>query len=313
MTYDVIVIGGGPVGLTAGIFCTYRRLSTLVLEAKRLGGQLTSLYPSKSIYDYPSHIAIEADELGKLFVEHAKESGCELQEGEEVVNVRRDGGLIRVATDRGTHEARAVIIALGMGLFEPRRLNVPGELELEGRGVYYRVTDRSEFDGKRVLVVGGGDSALENALTVVAVADAVTLVHRREEFRAMEKNVEAVGRAPIEVLMDTEVIRILGGERVEGCVLFNNTTGDQFSREVDAIVVQIGLSPRVHRLKEWGLELAGRSIRVGIDMSTSVEGIFACGDIVTYEGKDKRITSGCGEAAIAAMSVYKYLKRPYWA
>jgi thioredoxin reductase (NADPH) len=313
MTYDVVVIGGGPVGLAAGIFCTYRRLSTLVLEARKLGGQLTGLYPSKSIYDYPSYIAIEADELGRLFIEHAKESGCELKEGEEVLDLRREGDHFSVVTTRNSYTSRAVIVALGMGLFEPRRLNVPGELELEGRGVYYKVTDRAEFQGKRVVVVGGGDSALENALTVVAVADAVTLVHRRDEFRAMEKNVEAVTRAPIEILLNTEVIRILGSDRVEACLLFNNTTGEQFTREFDAVIVQIGLSPRVHRLKEWGLELIGRSIKVGIDMSTSVEGVFACGDIVTYAGKDKRIASGCGEAAVAAMSAYKYVRKPYWA
>ncbi|MFQ5838054.1 MAG: NAD(P)/FAD-dependent oxidoreductase [Thermoplasmata archaeon] len=313
MTYDVIVVGGGPVGLAASIFCTYRRLSTLVLEARKLGGQLTSLYPSKSIYDYPSYMAIEADELGRLFIDHAKESGCELREGEEVLDIQHEGGLIKVATNKNSYACKAVIIALGMGLFEPRRLNVPGEMELEGRGVYYKVTDRAEFEGKKVIVVGGGDSALENALTVVAVAENVTLVHRREEFRAMEKNVEAVRQSPIKVLMNTEVIRVLGEESVEACILFNNRTGEQFDGEFDAVVVQIGLSPRVHRLKEWGLELVGRSIRVDIDMSTSVEGVFACGDVVTYEGKDKRISSGCGEAAVAAMSVYKYIRKPYWA
>ncbi len=300
-------------GLAAGMFCTHRRLSTLVIEAQKLGGQLTSIYPSKTVYDYPGYIAIEADELGRLFVQHARESGCVMREGEEVCDLKPEDGGYRVVTDKGSYAAKVVIIALGMGLFDPRRLNVPGEVEMEGRGLHYRVSDRKAFAGKRVLVVGGGDSALENALTLVAVAQGVTLVHRREEFRAMEKNVEAIQRSPVEVLPNTEVIRVLGGHAVEGCVLFNNVTGEQFSRDFDDVIVQIGVSPRVHRLKEWGLEMVGRSIRVDIDMGTSLRGVFACGDIVTYEGKDMRISSGCGEAAITAMSAYKFVRRPYWA
>ncbi len=313
MTYDVIVVGGGPVGLTAGMYCAYRRLSTLVLEGHRLGGQLASVYPSKTVYDYPGYIAIEADDLAKLFIEHARETGCEMREGEEVLDLQREDGGFRVVTGKGSYAARTVILALGMGPSEPRRLDVPGEREMWDRGLHYKVVDRRTFEGKRVLVVGGGDSALENALTLVAVARSVTLAHRREEFRAMEKNVEAVNRSPIEVLLNTEVIRILGRERVEGCLLFNNTMGDQSIRDFDDIVVQIGLSPRLRRLKEWGLALAGPSIRVGQDMSTSLEGVFACGDIVAYPGKDDRISTGCGEAAVTAMSAYRYLRRPYWA
>lgn len=313
MAYDVVVIGGGPVGLAAGVFCAHRRLSTLVLEAEKLGGQLSHVYPSKSVYDYPGYLAIEASELGALFVEHARESGCELREQEEVTDLRRKGDRLEVVTPKGRYATRAVIVALGMGTFEPRRLDIPGELELEGRGVHYRVLDRQAFQGRRVVVVGGGDSALENALSLVAVAQQVTLVHRRDEFRAMEKTVEAVRRAPIEVLTDTEVVRILGEGRVEGCVLFHNRSGDEAVREVDDVVIQIGLHPRIQLLRDWGLEVGDGTVRVGADMRTSLEGVYACGDVVTHPGKDLRITTGIGEAAIAAMGVYQYLRRPYWA
>jgi thioredoxin reductase (NADPH) len=312
MVYDVIVVGGGPSGLAAGVFATGRRLSTLVIDAQKLGGQLTFLYTTKSVYDYPSYIAIGASELGELFVAHAREAGCEMVEGEEVRDIERDGVNFIVHTDRTTYEGRTVILALGMGLFEPRRLDVPGELELEGRGVYYKVDDRYAFEGKRVLFVGGGDSALEMALNLVSIAKGVAIAHRREEFRAMEKNVEAVLKAPIEILWSTEVQSIRGNGKVEHIVLFNNRTGEETVREFEAAVIQIGLLPRVSWLKEWGIELVGRSIKVNQDMSTSVPGIFACGDIVTYEGKDKRIASGCGEAAAAAFSAYRYVKRPYW-
>lgn len=311
MSYDVIVVGGGPVGLTAAVFCAQRRLEALVLEAGELGGQLTNLYPSKTVYDYPGFLAVEAAELGQSLIRQAQEAGCEMREGEAVKTLRREGKEYVVATDKGRYRAKAVILALGMGPFEPRRLGVSGELEREG--VHYRVADHRAFRGARVLVVGGGDSALETALALAAVAEGVVLVHRRQEFRAMERNVEALLHSPVEVLRNTEVLRILGKERVEGCLLFDNTTGEQFTRDVDHVVVQIGLSPPLRQLRAWGIELAGPAIRVGEDMRTSLEGVFACGDIVTYEGKDQRLSTGLGEAAITAMSAYKYLRQPYWA
>src|SRR5437016_1473319 len=258
MVYDLIIIGGGPAGLTAGVYARTRKLSTLILEAQAIGGQLEWLYPTKSVYDYPSYIAIEGGELAQLFVLHSRESGAELR-SEEVVDIQREPSGFRVRTREGNaFETRTILLAMGMGLFEPKRLDVPGETELEGKGVEYRVRDRHEFKDKRVIVVGGGDSALEIALEIFAAAKKVILVHRRGEFRAMEKNVEAVLKSPIEV----------EGERL---------------------------------------------IKVKADMSTSVRGIYACGDIVSYPGKDKRIVTGCGEAVTAIMSVYKYLKQPYWA
>jgi len=170
MAFDVIIVGGGPAGLTAGIYARTRALSTLILEAQAVGGQLTWLYPTKSVYDYPSYIATEGGELGDLFTLHARESGSGIVQ-EEVVDIERMKSGFRVLTrPGGSYDARAVILAMGMGLFEPKRLDIPGELELEGRGVDYRVRDRHEFKDQRVLVVGGGDSALEIALELVATA-----------------------------------------------------------------------------------------------------------------------------------------------
>ncbi|MEK6851904.1 MAG: NAD(P)/FAD-dependent oxidoreductase, partial [Candidatus Thermoplasmatota archaeon] len=130
--YDLIVVGGGPTGLTAGLYARTHNLSTLILEARQFGGQLTILYPTKSVYDYPSYLAIEAEELGRLFAEHAKESGCEMREGEEVVELARQKHGFLVRTAAGEYEGRCVILALGIGLFEPKTLNVPGEAEFDG-------------------------------------------------------------------------------------------------------------------------------------------------------------------------------------
>ncbi len=314
MVYDVVVVGGGPAGLTAGIYARTRSLSTLILEAQAMGGQLAWLYPTKSVYDYPSYIAIEGGELGELFTMHARESGAEMVGG-EVVDLRRDGQIFRVTTRDGrTFEARAVILALGMGLFEPKRLDIPGETELEGNGVTYQVKDRHEFRDRRVLIVGGGDSALEYALEIVASAKEVTLVHRRGEFRAMEKNVEAVRKVPIKVMFNAELTSIEGDGHVERAVVYDNRTLKKTVLEIDSVLINIGFEPKITPLPKWGIALEGeRLIRVKADMSTSVPGIYACGDIVSYAGKDKRIVTACGEAVTAVMSVYKYLKSPYWA
>ncbi len=314
MVYDVVVVGGGPAGLTAGIYARTRSLSTLILEAQAMGGQLAWLYPTKSVYDYPSYIAIEGGELGDLFTMHARESGAEMVAG-EVVDLRREGQLFRLMTRDGqTFEARAIILALGMGLFEPKRLDIPGETELEGNGVTYQVKDRHEFRGRRVLIVGGGDSALEYALEIVASAKEVTLVHRRGEFRAMEKNVEAVSKVPIKIMFNAELTSIEGDGHVERAVVYDNRTLKKTVLDIDSVLINIGFEPKITPLPRWGIALEGeRLIKVKADMSTSVPGVYACGDIVSYPGKDKRIVTACGEAVTAVMSVYKYLKSPYWA
>jgi len=314
MVYDVIVVGGGPSGLTAGVYARTRKLSTLILEAQAVGGQLEWLYPTKSVYDYPSYIAIEGGELGQLFALHARESGAEMK-AEEVVDIQRQPSGFHVVTRQGNaYEGRTIILAMGMGLFEPKRLGVPGEAELEGSGVASRVRDWREYKDKRVVVVGGGDSALEIALEIVAPAKKVLLVHRRGEFRAMEKNVEAVLASPVEVLFDSEVTSIEGRGNVERAVVYDNRTLKKKVLEVDAVIVNIGFEPKMTPLPKWGIALEGeRLIKVRADMSTSVPGIYACGDIVSYPGKDKRIVTGCGEAVTAVMSVYKQLKQPYWA
>ncbi len=314
MVYDLVVVGGGPAGLTAGIYARTRSLSTLILEAQAFGGQLAWLYPTKSVYDYPSYIAIEGGELGELVTMHTRESGAEMVSG-EVVDMSRQDSLFRLRTRDGkTYEARTVILAMGMGLFEPKRLDIPGETEFEGRGVTYQVRDRREFRGRRVLIVGGGDSALEYALEIVASAKEVTLVHRRGEFRAMEKNVEAVSKVPIRVMFNAELTSIEGDRQVERAVVYDNRTLKKTVLEIDSVLINIGFEPKITPLPRWGIALEGeRLIKVKADMSTSVPGVYACGDIVSYPGKDKRIVTACGEAVTAVMSVYKYLKSPYWA
>jgi thioredoxin reductase (NADPH) len=207
-----------------------------------------------------------------------------------------------------------VIIAIGNGPFNPRVLEIPGETEQDGRGVHYRVRDRRAFKDHCVLVVGGGDSALEIALELVAPAKEVTLVHRRAEFRAMEKNVEAVQKSPVKVLFNSELVSIEDAGAGLDAVVYDNMTLDKVVKRVDSIIINVGFEPLATKVERWGLELEGaRNIKVKPDMSTSVPGVFACGDAVWYPSKEKRIVTGCGEAVTAVISAYKYLKAPYWA
>src|SRR2546425_5508440 len=183
MVYDVIVVGGGPAGLTAGVYARTRKLSTLILEAQATGGQLEWLYPTKSVYDYPSYIAIEGGELAELFVLHSRESGAEIR-AEEVIDVQRQASGFKLTTREGNpYEARSIILAMGMGLLEPKHLGVPGEAEFESNGVEYRVRDRRGGKRKRGGVVGGGGSGLRVPLAVVRAAKKNKPVPRPEERR----------------------------------------------------------------------------------------------------------------------------------
>lgn len=313
--YDVIIVGAGPAGLTAGIFARSRRLETLIIDAGKAGGQLVFLYPTKIIHDYPSYMRIGAKDLARLMVSHAKEQGCVIYEDEEVIGLDRKEDHCVVKTTQEEYEAKTVILSIGMGLFEPRKLKVPGEDKFHGNGIFYRIPCAEDFENKKVLFVGGGDTALEMALSVVDVAKEVILIHRKDVFRAMEENVENIEASGIKVMFNHELKEIRGNKCVNEVTLYNNLAKEESVMDVEAIVINIGFSPNLAKATEWGIELdeRGKQIPVDASMRTSVEGIFAAGDIVAYPGKDKRIVTGCGEGATAAISAYKYIKKPYWA
>jgi len=308
--YDLVIVGAGPAGLTAGIYAQTKRLSSVILEAKEIGGQLALLYPHKSIHDYPSYTDIVARELAQKIAAQAREMGCEIREGEEVTDLGVDEEKITLKTPKGTYEAKAVILALGMGMFEPRKLGVPGE-DLEG--VYYNCLDVKPFEGKRVLCVGGGDTALEMALTICDRTAESTLIHRKDYFRADEITVESVEKSPIQVVFRTELKEIMGKGRVEAVRLINNETEEETTVPMDVVLISIGFIPNLKSVERWGLELKGKAVVVNPEMRTNLRGVFACGDLVTYEGKTKRITTACGEATTAVNSAYKYIRKPYWA
>lgn len=310
MLYDLIIIGAGPAGLTAGVYARTRKLTTLIIDATIAGGQLASLYPEKGIDNYPGYLMTDAGQLSANLVNHARSMGCEFREHEKAVALDDKAEHLSVRTDKGEYETRAVILATGMGLFKPKKVGAKGEEQFEGKGVYYKLPEKDVLAGKDVIFVGGGNSALEMALIACEKAG-TCLVHRRDTFRADEAVVERVHNSKIETIMSAEIVEIRGHDHVESVVMKQN--GKMIERKADAVVVNIGTSNEADDMKKWGIDLEEGLIKVDTDMCTSRRGVFACGDAVAYKGKYKQIVVACGEAAIASNSAYKFIKEPYWA
>ena len=311
MTYDLIIIGAGPAGLTAGIYARNKMMSTLILDAGPVGGQLVSLYPEKGIHNYPGFETIQARKLSDKLYAQAESLECDIHEKEKVMEVIEGDGKIIVRTDSSEYETMSVIVAIGMGMFKPRRMGCSGEDELEGKGLSYVMPLKEEIVGKRIMVFGGGNSAIEMAMVAGQVAD-TTIIHRRAEFRADETNVNDLKKSRVKPIMSADLKSVNGTDRVESVTIKQGDTETVIP--TDLVVINIGISSDLDDLKKWGLELTENGlVKVGFDMSTSRHGVFACGDVVDYPGKYKQIVTGCGEACTAVLSAYKFVKKPYWA
>ncbi|HKO21922.1 MAG TPA: NAD(P)/FAD-dependent oxidoreductase [Candidatus Eisenbacteria bacterium] len=311
MIWDVVIIGAGPAGLSAALFTRMRRMSTLMLETAVAGGQLASLYPKKPVHDMPSYTYVMGEDLGRNFVQQAAHMGVEIREGEHVTSIARDeeAALVRVVSTKGSYEARSVIVATGGGAFEPRKINKPGETELKGRGVTYGMPDIEESRGKRVLVIGGGDSALESALSLKDVAQ-VTLIHMLDKWQGMDGYVEDVRDSSIRALLETETVEIRGNGRVETVVVRHKKSGDVETLPIDLVSINIGYLMDTKIVRQWGLELEGSQIKVDPIMKTNITGVLCCGDIATYPGKYKLLITACSEGAAAANTAYIHVKQP---
>jgi thioredoxin reductase (NADPH) len=310
--WDVLIVGAGPAGLSAALFTRMRRMSTLLLDTAVAGGQLASLYPKKPVHDFPSYSYVMGDALGRNFVDQARHMGAEIREGEHVTMIARDeeANVIRVTSRKGTYEARSVLVATGGGAFEPRKIGKPGEAELRGRGVVYGMPDVDESRGKRVLVIGGGDSALESALSIKESAD-VTLIHMLDKWQGMDAYVEEIQESPkIRALLDTETVEIKGDGKVESVLVRNKKSGETKEIPIDVVSINVGYLMDTKIVRQWGLELEGNQIKVDNVMNTNVKGVFSCGDIATYPGKYKLLITACSEGAAAANTAYIYVKQP---
>lgn len=300
--YDITIVGGGPAGLFGLFYAGMREMSAKVIDSlEELGGQLTALYPEKFIYDMPGFPRIKSKDLVAQMVEQGLQYGAAVCLGEKVQRLaQQDDGIWRLETDRGTaHRSRTVVITVGAGGFAPRKLALPRVQELEGRGIYYFVKDLEPFAGKRVLIVGGGDSALDWALGLEPIARSITLIHRRDKFRAHESSVNQLLASSCDVCLFWELEAIHGNDRVEGVTIFDNRSRETRTLPVDAIIFSLGFVADIGPIRQWGLELEGGAIKVNSRMETNLPGIYAAGDIITYDGKLKLIATGVGEVTVA--------------
>lgn len=311
MCYDVVIVGAGCAGLTAGIYARSKMMKTLILDSGRVGGQLVSLYPEKGIHNYPGFETIQARKLSDKLYAQAESVECEIHENEKVQTIENGDEKLIVTTDKGRYEARSVIVAIGMGSFKPKKMGCPGEDELVGKGVTYILPAKEELVGKKVTMFGGGNSAIDMALIADSVTD-TTIVHRRPDFRADESTVERLESSAIRKIMNANLVSINGTDKVESVTVSQD--GKEFDIPTDLAVINIGISADLDDLKAWDLELTSDGlVKVDFDMSTNRPGIFACGDVVSYPGKFKQITTAMGEATTAVLMAYKFVKKPYWA
>lgn len=300
--YDLIILGAGPTGLFGAFYAGMRHMKTLIIDSlEELGGQLMTLYPEKYVYDVGGFPKILAKDLATGLVEQALQFHPTVVLGETVRTLdREDEEVWRVTTDKDAYLTRTVVISAGIGAFEPRRLKVEGLQRLEGRGVQYLVRDKMALAGKRVMIVGGGDSAFDWALNLEGVAESLTLIHRREGFRAHEATIRQVQEGGFcRIMTHYELRSVIGNSHLEKVTIFDNRTDAEETHEVDNLLINVGFKADLGPIKEWGLEMRKNGIIVNERMETNLPGIYAAGDVTAHEGKLDLIATGFGEAAVA--------------
>lgn len=310
--YDITVIGAGPVGLFTAFYGGMRSASVKIIESlPHIGGQLTALYPEKYIYDVAGFPKIRAQQLVDNLAEQLQlfKDTTEIVLGQTVEQVekRADGTFQLTTTEGAVHYSKVIIITAGNGAFEPRKLGIEGSERFETTNLHYFVRDMNQFKNQHVVILGGGDSAVDWALMLEPIAKKVTLVHRRNEFRAHEHSIKMLEQSAVEILTPYVPTDVEGTERIERLVL-QETRGEQvFKLDVDAVICNYGFISKLGPIANWGLEIEKNSIVVNSKMETNIPGIYAVGDINTYEGKVKLIATGFGEAPTAVNNAMQYL------
>lgn len=314
---DILIIGAGPTGLFTVFEAGLLKLKCHLIDAlPQAGGQCSELYPKKPIYDIPGFPEILADDLTVNLLEQCKqfEPGFTLGERAETIEKQDDGSFI-VTTNKGTqHQAPIIAIAGGLGSFEPRKPLIDNISYYEDKGVEYFIKDPEFYRNKRVVISGGGDSALDWSIFLSDIASEVTLIHRRNEFRgaldSVDKVQELKNLGKINLVTPAEVINVIGHQKVEAVVVTQaQTIEKEFEIECDHFIPLFGLSPKLGPIANWGLEIEKNAIVVNnaLDYQTNIPGIFAIGDVNTYPGKLKLILCGFHEATLMCQAAYQIL------
>jgi thioredoxin reductase len=319
---DITVIGAGPVGLITAFWAGMREASSRIIDSlPDLGGQLTTLYPEKWIYDVPGYPKIIAKDLVDQLAEQSLEQfdvPVHLETTADRVEYEQDPDdpekqILRLVTDQGDFLTRTIIIAGGHGAFEPKKLPGYDMSPWEGKGAHYLVKEKADFAGKKVVIIGGGDSACDWVLNLIDTADEITLVHRREGFRAHEVTVKEIEDAAeagrVDVRTPYQIKNIAGEDVIERVTIFHSEDEDATEElDVDAVLLQLGFKTALGPLKDWDLEVEKGSIKVDPVMKTSMDAVWAAGDITIFDGKLKLIATGFAEAAIAVAQAVHHIR-----
>lgn len=308
--YDITIIGGGPVGLFTAFYGGMRQTTVKIIESlPQLGGQLQALYPEKYIYDIAGFPKIRAEQL----IDNLKkqmaifEPTVALNQSVESVEKLADG-TFKLTTNSEVHYSKTIIITAGNGAFQPRRIDLQEAVKYEGKNLHYFIDDLNYFSDKNVVVFGGGDSAVDWALMLEPIAKQVTIVHRRDQFRAHEHSVEKLHNSTVNIKTPFVPAKLIGNEeKITEVVLQKNRADDQVTIATDEVIVNFGFVSSLGPIKDWGLEIERNNIVVNSQMETNIKGIYAAGDICTYDGKVKLIACGFGEAPIAVNEAKKLI------
>ncbi|KGR81789.1 NAD(P)/FAD-dependent oxidoreductase [Lysinibacillus odysseyi] len=307
--YDITVIGGGPVGLFTAFYGGMRQARVKIIDSlPELGGQLTALYPEKYIYDIPGFPKIKAQDLIdglKKQNEPFHPTIC-LEEAVEKVEKQNDGSF-KLLTDKGVHDTKTIIITAGIGAFQPRKLELESAAKFESANLHYFIQDMALFAGKKIALFGGGDSAVDWALMLEQIAESVTLIHRRDKFRAHEHSIERLIQSSVDIKTPYVPAELVGDNEIAQIIIEHAKEGTKNSIDVDHVIVNYGFVSSLGPIKTWGLEMEKNSIIVNSKQETNIPGIYAAGDVCTYEGKAKLIVVGFGEGPTAVNNAKAFM------
>jgi thioredoxin reductase (NADPH) len=311
---DICIIGAGPVGLFAVFEAGLLKMRCHLIDVlPQIGGQLSEIYPRKPIYDIPGYPTIDAQDLVDNLMEQIKPFHPTFTIGERVESIdKQEDGSFNLMSNEGTQiNAKVIVIAAGLGSFEPRKPVVKNLAEFEGKGVTYMVKNPESYRGKKVVLAGGGDSALDWTIFLADIAKEVTLVHRSDSFRGAPDSAEKVfnmaSEGKIRLLLQSNLNSVQGNGSIQSVGVIDKDKNEIFL-ETDTLIPLFGLSPKLGPIADWGLNVDKSAIEVNtVDYSTNIPGIFAIGDINTYPGKLKLILCGFHEGALMAQSAFKYV------
>tara|TARA_B100001758_G_scaffold236303_1_gene237224 strand:+ start:80 stop:1084 length:1005 start_codon:yes stop_codon:yes gene_type:complete len=308
---DIIIIGAGPCGLFAVFEAGLLKMKCHLIDSLPIaGGQCSEIYPKKPIYDIPAYPEILAEDLVENLMKQIKPFKPGFTLGERAETLEKKGNNFIITTNKGTkHEAPVVVIAGGLGCFEPRKPPIDNIQDFEGKGIEYIIKDPSHYQGKKIIISGGGDSALDWAIYFSKTAQEVTLIHRRNSFRGHLDSVETINnlaqKGKINLITESEVFKIEGVDQLQKVIIKNKNNEERYI-ETDFWFPLFGLVPKLGPIKDWGLNLEKNAILVDtFDYSTNIEGVYAIGDVNTYPGKLKLILCGFHEGALMTQSAFK--------